>query len=493
VGLVTGSAGACSAAEERDALRRLQAAERAAPFRKVINGPLYLRLRRGAHVAAVLVVVMAVAAASVWMRDRLPPASAVVILCGAVLVGLGLLARRALSLQVRTRVTTPSEGGLLTALDIGAVSRFRVTVVAPTAMGHLGTALGVALVLTVSGAGGALPWAWSLVVVVGATLVLTLALSARACARANRSRGGPLVLGGAAAAAAGAGYVLGRVGTVVAASGSPWTVDQGAARAAVLSGCVALVVLAAAAAPAGRRALSALAGPVPAESHARRQAAVTTSEYARMSAMVDASPLAGAVMGVWRSVIVLAALGGGLATGGLGLPESVRAVIGPILTGYAFVTVLVASGVVFSVVGPSAMADRHRHLWENSGLTASAVARRGLVYPLVTIGVPSALLATAQSLIFGEVTPRVMALGLTLVGAAVLAESCLQVTQHADGTITHHPLTAWMVLAVSLPVVLIPARGAWALVALVYATTVIGVGLQWFTRRITRLPSSSPA
>jgi hypothetical protein len=473
---------------ERAAAHRLRTLERAAPWRRVVRpdvaGRVWISLLGLAH----LLGFVALTVAAAWSRDRVPPVATL----GAVLVltvaALGVQLRKALGAESRRRFLSPTEAGLLLALDVGPRSLFHEWVTRPVVVGHAVTLLGVAVTLTVGGVGAAYPWAWALALLPCASAVLALSLAAR---RAFVTPGGPgvgrLVLVGAGALAA--GVLAARVGVHVLSAGTSPQPAPGILRAVVLGLVACVCVVAACLVAPGRRAfgeLTAFARP----GAAPRPGRPVEREHDRMRAMVESGPLAASVLGVWRSVVVVVALCAGVVVGGARLPPVVGQLVGPVLTGYAFVTILVSSGVVFSVVGPSAMSARLRFRWELGRESARRLALEAMSYPLSVVAVPAAMLSLSQSLMTGRPSLRVLALGLTLVGAAVVAESVLPVATHDDGSVTPHPAAAWLVLVLSAPAAFLPVGWVGGTAAIAYSALVLGVGHRCLSRRILRLPSS---
>lgn len=479
------------------AVAQLRRQQRYAPFRRVV-GPTGYRaavctaVTLGGLLGTVVVVVVAA-----WASRATTPATTVTLAALASLLVCALTARRALGAQARARVTAPPDAGLLRALDVRGPEVFWTYVGRQVVVWH--TVVVLADVLLLSAAGPVPAAAWWIVTLPVGSAVLTLGVAARRASTPPTRRSGLAGVGGLVAAAlvaGGAGAMAGRALAVVLAHDTVRMPDVVARTLVEVAGPVALLAAAVGviAGLEGRRRLTDLAWRADRAGQGRRAGRRSpTTEHARMQAMVAQSALAGSVLGIWRTVVLVAAFGAGMVAAGTDLPPALRGVLGPMLTGYAFVTVLVASGVVFSVVGPSVMIARFRFLWENSSDSASELAVRGLAYPVMVVVAPSMLLAAAQSVLLSQVCLRTLALGITLVGSAVVAETVLPVAHHDDGTITHHPLTAWVVLLVSVPAAAVPAGVVGGVVSMVYALICLGAGHRCLTRRILHLPSSSVA
>ncbi len=478
---------------ERAATLRLRGLERSAPFRPMVRPSTFRVLRTLLITACGLLGSLVLGVAAAWAGGQLQPSLVVLMVAGLDVVAFGVLLRRAASRPSLNRVTDPPDAGLLRALDMHAPTRFLVLVARPAALAH-GVILALdGIVLVGSGAIATAPWALVVLVLPVTSAVIIIALAARRCSRRRTPARGPvaqLVIAGTAFAV---GLVIGRVADLLVGTGPDRAPEPSTIRAGILVLTGVMVLVAGTLAGVGGHHFGRL---VDLDRHDPKPAASRRGphqrEYERMGAMVTRSPLASSVVGWWRAVLQLAALGAGAVVGGVHLPAAVRGTIGPLLAGYAFVSVLVASGIVFSIAGPSAMADRLRFQWENSELSAGRLAARALEYPLSVVVGPASLLAAAQSALTGRVTLRILALGLSLVGAAVLAESALPVTAHADGTITHHPLAAWVVLLASLPAAVIPAGVVGAVLSTLYGLSILGAGHRCLSRRILRLPSTSP-
>ncbi len=475
-------------AQERATAHRLRILERAAPWRQavrpVVAGRISQALRSSGYVFGFTVLTVAAA----WSRDRVSPAAALGAVLVAAVAALGVQVRRALGAESRRRFLSPTDAGLLLALDVGPRSLFHEWVTRPVLVGHAATLVGVAVALTVSGVGAAFPWSWALLVLPCASAVGALSLAAR---RAFVTGNGPAVwrLGLMGAIALAAGFAAARVGRHVLSGDGSAELAPGGLRALVLGLAACVVVVAAALVVPGRRSLDRLTSFARPDS-APRPGRPVAREHDRMRAMVESGPLAASVLGVWRSVVVVVTLCAGFVVGGAELPPVVGQLVGPVLTGYAFVTVLVSSGVVFSVVGPTATATRLRFRWENSRLSARRLALEAMSYPLTVVAFPAAMLSLSQSLMTGRVSLRVLSLGLTLVGAAVVAESVLPVGQHDDGSVTPHPAAAWLVLVMSAPAAFLPTGWVGGAAAIAYSVLVLGVGHRCLSRRILRHPSS---
>lgn len=416
-------------------------------------------------------------------------------------VGLTAIVRATMG-EWHQRVRSPPNLPLLQAVDAPPVAVFRVYLRGPVLRAHLGAALGLASTLLGAGVGPrTLATATWLVLLPTTTALVALAAGAwRATARSAGSRtsdSGRLtiaVLKGVLTGAL-AGFVLrlvsGDLGSGAGGATVPdWVGGHSGWLSALVAACLVPATLTYVAA---RRRLARAAWVTPVAAPRPALTSWRGSEVPRLSVVltreVRASRLAPMVATTWQSVLVLAGAAVGVALSGAELSPDTRTWFLPLTNGYLFVTLLVSVGSTFSIVGPAVNAERLRHHWETSSVSAHSLAGRYVrsqLGPALALAVP--VVVAQAALGFPSLRPLAIACGV--VAGAVIAESLLPPATNADGSTSASPISPLVVLVVACPALAFGGGLLGTLLLVLYAVLVLGAALPCLSRRILRLPSA---
>lgn len=389
---------------------------------------------------------------------------------------------RTLGWQRRRQVADPPQSPLLRALDIGRAAVFVEVVARPLLRWQGCLAAAILGALTALGPAPGRSVAWALLLVpLGAGTAAASVAAARCRDLAPPRWWRPYAVATAVGLSGGVG--VGMIWRGVASDA--WaSIPTRAVSTIVLGGSLLVAVIGLASAPLGLRAWRRLrpTGYPPASRDPRSSevagATVTTpsAEAERARRAFQAGSLAHLAGAGWRSVLVAVLFGVGVVVTGAPIDRSTIGWSVPLVTGYAYVTALVTTGLAFAVAGPTAMLDRYRWHWENGTRSAAAIAWSGLRFPLGLVAVPAALVSLGLSWVAGRPDPTVVALAVTLVGAAAAVESLTSPVRQPDGTTTASPVAAVLILLATAPHFALPATWWGGAVHLLYTLTVLGAG-----------------
>ena len=498
-----GSAPRSAYASQRPAaaVRHLWLVERLAPLRSALTITQFRGILGAFWIGGICLASIGGATLGVALRIAgelfLTPGDPLIIagLALIVLYAEALCAMRMLSGQRRRQVCASPNAPLLRSFDVPRSAVFTVLIRRPLVRWQV-LILIVATTAAVSlgPASTAARW-WVPAMAVGTGCALS-ALTALACLGPAPTRTwGATVLAATTSVALG---IAGGLGWRLLAAPARPAIPAASVEATLTAAGLVALALGAVSLPIDRWARSRLADlyydvPTKGGSTDRSRGRLPTSpdaEAARSRRVFDSSPLAPLAGTGWRSVVVLTLFPAGMAVAGVTPSAEILAWALPLITGYVFVTAIVTAGVSFAVVGPTVMLDRYRWRWENSDARASSIAWSGVRFHLGLQVIPASVVALCQSAIAGRLILTTVALALTLVGAAVAAESLLAPVRQADGTTTTGPVVPVLILLATAPVIALPSGGWGSAFQVIYTLLTIGIGLRCLTRRILRHPSS---
>ncbi|MFL6133397.1 MAG: hypothetical protein ACJ72A_11360 [Nocardioidaceae bacterium] len=161
------------------------------------------------------------------------------------------------------------------------------------------------------------------------------------------------------------------------------------------------------------------------------------------------------------------------------------------VSGSAFVMDLIMIGLVFKVVGPTALAGHFRFQWEELQNSQWRIAANATGYYVLTLLSLAALISALLRVVVGVTTVQPLALAVAVAAAATIGESVLPASTKADGSSTQGTAIALVIVMLAAPAMIaIPAMSLpFDLLRIIYSICLLGGAITCLAHRITTLPS----